>query len=55
MRYSRSRFAVVEVLADAGRPVTLREILVVDGGRRLAQSSAYRNLAELVDLSLIHI
>ena len=53
MRYSRSRFAVVEVLAAAGRPITLPEILVVDGGRRLAQSSAYRNLAELVDVGAV--
>ena len=52
MRYSRSRYAVVEVMADAGRPLTLPEILAVDAGRRLAQSSAYRNLGELVDVGV---
>jgi len=53
MRYSRSRHAVVEALADAGRPVTLPEILTADGGRELAQSSAYRNLGELVDAGVV--
>ena len=45
LRYSRSRRAVVEVLATSRRPLTLPEML----SRReaLAQSSAYRNLAEL--------
>ncbi len=52
LRYSRSRYAVVEVIAGAGRPLTLSEILAVDAGRRLAQSSAYRNLAELVDVGV---
>ncbi len=52
MRYSRSRYAVVEVMAGAGRPLTLPEILAVDAGRRLAQSSAYRNLGELVDVGV---
>ena len=52
MRYSRSRYAVVEVMADAGRPLTLPEILAVDAGRWLAQSSAYRNLGELVDVGV---
>ena len=52
MRYSRSRYAVVEVMADAGRPLTLPEILAVDAGRRLAQSSAYRNLGALADVGV---
>jgi Fur family transcriptional regulator, ferric uptake regulator len=50
-RYTRSRRAVLDVLATAGRPMTLPEILAVDG--RLAQSSAYRNLSELVDAGVV--
>lgn len=50
-RYTRSRRAVVEVLAEARRPLTLPEIL--DGRSDLAQSSAYRNLAELVDAGVV--
>jgi len=47
MRYSRSRFSVVEVLAAGGRPLTLPEILAAGHGSGLAQSSAYRNLGEV--------
>jgi Fe2+ or Zn2+ uptake regulation protein len=50
-RYTRSRRAVVEVLADAQRPMTLPEILSGDG--ELAQSSTYRNLSELVDAGVV--
>jgi len=55
MRYSRSRHAVVQILAAAGRPLTLPEILdgEHDVGRVLAQSSAYRNLGELVDAAVV--
>ena len=69
MRYSRSRKAIVEVLANAGRPLTLDEVLAFNSDNDLAQSSVYRNSTELVDagvlkclasgkdhnLSLIHI
>ena len=53
MRYSKSRRAVVDVLAEAGRPLTLPEILVAGTGYGLAQSSAYRNLGELVDVAVV--
>ncbi len=53
MRYSRSRHAVVEVLAAAGRPITLPEILSAGHHGDLAQSSAYRNLAELVEVGVV--
>ena len=57
MRYSWSRHAVVDVLAGAGRPLTLPEILEAadgsGGGRPLAQSSAYRNVGEMVDASVV--
>jgi Fe2+ or Zn2+ uptake regulation protein len=50
-RYTRSRRAVVEVLANDPRPMTLPEILA--GDPHLAQSSTYRNLAELVDAGVV--
>ena len=64
MRYSRSRYAVVHILEVAGRPLTLPEILDagnttqvvgddVRSGRGLTQSSAYRNLGELVDSAVV--
>lgn len=43
-RYTSGRRRLVEVLVDAGRPLTAAEVLV-EGD--LAQSSAYRNLAVL--------
>ena len=50
-RYTRSRRAVVDVLAESRRPLTLPEILDIEPA--LAQSSAYRNLAELVDAGVV--
>ena len=50
-RYTRSSRAVIEVLARAQRPLTLPEILDCDP--ELAQSSAYRNLAELVEAGVV--
>jgi len=56
MRYSRSRRVVVEALAAAGRPLTLPEVLEAGrtaAGGSLAQSSAYRNMGELVDAAVV--
>ena len=50
-RYTGSRRAVVDVLADEGRPMTLPEILARQPD--LAQSSAYRNLAELEQAGVV--
>ncbi len=50
-RYTPARRAVVEALERADRPVTLPEILADNDD--LAQSSAYRNLAELVDVGVV--
>ncbi len=44
-RYTDNRRVLVEVLGDAGQPLTIAEIL--RRGHDLAQSSAYRNLAVL--------
>lgn len=56
MRYSRSRHSVIETLVAAGRPLTLPEILDAaepTGSRSLAQSSAYRNIGELVNAAVV--
>lgn len=44
-RYTAARRAIVDILEDAGRPLTNLEIL--ERGGDLAQSSVYRNLAVL--------
>ena len=44
-RYTRTRRRLVEILARAGMPLALPDI--VRGRKNLPQSSAYRNLAEL--------
>lgn len=41
-RYTEGRRTIVEVLADAGRPLAIGEVLEARDG--LAQSSTYRNL-----------
>ncbi len=43
---------MVEVLADAGRPLTIGEIRAADPG--LAQSSVYRTLAMLEQAGVVH-
>jgi Fe2+ or Zn2+ uptake regulation protein len=50
-RYTSGRRRLVEVLVDAGRPLTAAEVLV-EGA--LAQSSAYRNLAVLEAAGVVH-
>jgi Fe2+ or Zn2+ uptake regulation protein len=50
-RATRNRLAIVEVLAGAAHPLTIREII---GRRRgLALSSAYRNLAVLEEARVV--
>lgn len=51
-RYTGNRRAVVEVLDEAARPLTIPEILARD--EDLAQSSAYRNLAILEAAGVVH-
>ena len=46
-RYTKLRRALVETLAEAGRPLTIPEILRTNPG--LTQSSAYRNITVLID------
>jgi Fe2+ or Zn2+ uptake regulation protein len=50
-RYTSGRRALVEIIAGAGRPVTIAEVLA--GGRVPAQSTAYRNLAVLVQAGIV--
>jgi len=52
LRYTGSRRAVVGVLARSDRPLTIPEIL--DEDPSLAQSSAYRNLTELISAGVVH-
>ncbi|MPY92399.1 MAG: hypothetical protein GEV08_04800 [Acidimicrobiia bacterium] len=51
-RYTRCRRELVEVLAESDAPLTILEVL--EAGRGLAQSSAYRNLAVLEQAGVVH-
>ena len=51
-RYTRGRRALVGVLEEATRQLTIQEILQRDKG--LAQSSAYRNLVLLEQSGVVH-
>ena len=50
-RYTTRRRALVEVLDEAEGPLTIPQILELD--RSLAQSSAYRNLTELISAGVV--
>lgn len=51
-RYTPGRRALVEALMDAGRPLTVDEIL--ERSPRVRQSSVYRNLAVFEESGLVH-
>ncbi len=50
-RYTPMRQALVATLADAGRPLSIPEILAAD--IELPQSSAYRNVTALIDAGVV--
>jgi len=50
-QYTSNRRAVVHALAAAGAPITLPDLLAAD--ESLAQSSAYRSLAVLIDVGVV--
>ncbi|MEP6973749.1 MAG: Fur family transcriptional regulator [Actinomycetota bacterium] len=50
-RYTAQRRRLIDILARAGRPVSIPEIL--RGRRGLAQSSVYRNLSDLVEAGIV--
>jgi Fe2+ or Zn2+ uptake regulation protein len=50
-RYTRTRRRLVDILARAGMPLALPDI--VRGRKNLPQSSAYRTLAELESIGLV--
>jgi Fur family transcriptional regulator, ferric uptake regulator len=50
-RYTGQRRRLVELLADAGRPVSIPDIL--GGASDLKQSSVYRNLADLESAGVV--
>ncbi len=52
-RYTPGRRAIVEILSDAQRPLTVPEILESAAGAELRQSSAYRNLAVLLEAGVV--
>lgn len=51
-RYTSGRRALVDVLAESRQPRTIPELIA--GGRRIPQSSAYRNLAVLELAGVVH-
>jgi Fur family transcriptional regulator, ferric uptake regulator len=51
-RYTRGRRQLVELLEDAGRPVTIPELMEL--GAAQSQSSLYRNLAILEQCGAVH-
>lgn len=51
-RYTLGRRQLVDLLAEAGRPVTIQDL--VDAGARQSQSSLYRNLAILEQCGAVH-
>ena len=55
-RYTTGRRAIVEVLANASRPLTVPELLAAAGAGAggVPQSSAYRNLTLLVEVGILH-
>jgi len=50
-RYTRGRQALVDVLATAGRPLSIPDVLATD--RSIPQSSVYRNLAVLEQAGVV--
>jgi len=53
-RYTRGRKALVKVLAAADRPLTVPEMVGELPRGELPQSSAYRNLAVLIEAGVVH-
>lgn len=51
-RYTSGRRTLVEVLATAGRPLTIADVMT--SAPTLPQSSAYRNLAILEQVGVVH-
>jgi Fe2+ or Zn2+ uptake regulation protein len=51
-RYTANRRALVELLDRADHPLTIPQVL--ERGKRLPQSSVYRNLAVLEQASVVH-
>ncbi|HET6774907.1 MAG TPA: Fur family transcriptional regulator [Acidimicrobiales bacterium] len=52
LRYTRARGAIVDVLARSDAPLSIPQLLERDAS--LAQSSAYRNLAQLEQAGVVH-
>jgi Fur family transcriptional regulator, ferric uptake regulator len=52
-RYTQGRRAIVDVLVSAARPLTVPEMLADGQQGAIPQSSAYRNLAVLVEAAVV--
>lgn len=52
-RHTRQRRSILELVVDAGRPVTVPDLLAA-GGDDVSQSSLYRNLVVLEDVGVLH-
>jgi Fur family transcriptional regulator, ferric uptake regulator len=50
-RHTRLRRGILDLVAGAGRPVTVPDLLQIDSG--VAQSSLYRNLVVLEDVGIL--
>jgi Fur family ferric uptake transcriptional regulator len=53
-RYTPGREAIVDVLVEAARPMTVPEILAAAERDAVTPSSLYRNLAVLADAQVVH-
>lgn len=51
-RYTTSRRRLVDLLTEAGRPLTIPDVL--HAGADIPQSSVYRNLADLEGAGVVH-
>jgi Fe2+ or Zn2+ uptake regulation protein len=51
-RYTAGRRALIEVILDAGRPVTAADLVTANA--RMPQSTTYRNLAVLEQAGVLH-
>ncbi len=53
-KYTTGRRGLVDLLAEAGQPLTIPEVLSGATEGRVPQSSAYRNLAVLEQAGVVH-
>jgi Fe2+ or Zn2+ uptake regulation protein len=52
-RFTSGRRGLVEILAEASRPLSVPDIVAAEGGSPLPQSSVYRNLTVLAEAGVV--